>query len=88
MTKFITKNSPVTASAGYVFTSIQIVSDTKFHTLTPSDGFGHTNETGSVAFASSDSGSAVQWTAGQIIYGRYSTIQLHTGSAVLAYQSV
>lgn len=87
-TKFISANMAVTASAGKTFTSIQIVNDTKFHTLTKADGYSHTNVTGSIAFASSDSGSAVQWASGTIIYGRYTTIQLHTGSVVLAYETV
>lgn len=87
-TKFISVNTPVTASAGKTFTSIQIVNDTKFHTLTKAEGYSHTNVTSSVAFASTDSGSAVQWASGTIIYGRYTTIQLHTGSCVLAYETV
>jgi len=88
-TKFISVNSAVTASAGYVFTSIQMVNDTKFHTLTPASGYGHTNnDSGSLMFAATASANAVTFTTGQVIYGRYSTIQLHSGSAVLAYQSI
>lgn len=88
-TKFISVNTPVTSSLGRVFTSIQIVNDTKFHTLTKADGYSHTNnDSGSLLFASTGSANAVTWTTGQIIYGRFSTIQLHSGSAVLAYETV
>ena len=88
-TKFISVNSAVTASAGYVFTSIQIVADTKFHTLTPAAGYNHyLRESGSLLCAATASASAITWTTGQIIYGRFSTIQLHSGSAVLAYESI
>ena len=89
MTKFISINSPVTASSGHVFSSIQIVADTKFHTLTPADGYNHyLRESGSLLCASTSSANAITWTTGQILYGRFSTIQLHSGSAVLCYESV
>ena len=88
-TKYISVNTPVTASAGKVFTSIQMVADTKFHTLTPATGYSHTNhDSGSLLFANATSANAVTWTTGQILYGRFSTIQLHSGSAVLAYESI
>lgn len=55
--------------------AVQVIADAKFHTLTG-------NHTGGMA--NTTSGSAATLSAGTIIYGSFTAIQLHSGS-VIAY---
>lgn len=74
----------VAPTTGMIYTSIQVLQDTQFHTLTPSDGFSFTKSEGTGKIASTTQSECITVFAGQIIYGRFSAIQLHTG-ALLAY---
>jgi hypothetical protein len=63
-----------TAAVNGQFSAVQVLTETKFHTLTG-------NVTG-VANTTAESAPAIP--AGTIIYGSFTTIQLHSGS-VIAY---
>lgn len=55
---------------------LDILTDTKFHTLSGSPAIGAANTT---------LGSAMTWTAGSKVYGQFTGIQLHSGS-IAAYR--
>lgn len=63
-----------TNAASGSWTAIQVVTDTKFHTLTG-------NVTG---LANTLSGSAILLPAGFVLFGNFTAIQMHSGS-VIAY---
>jgi hypothetical protein len=59
------------------FRAIQVIADAKFHTLAGNISGGLANTT---------SGSAATVLAGTILYGKFTVVQLHSGS-VIAYAS-
>ena len=66
-----------TAPTGRFWFAIQVITETKFHTLTNNLASGD-------AIANVTSGSAIAVPAGTILYGNFSAFQLHSG-VVIAY---
>ena len=84
----IAENSIHTANAGQ-FVAIQFITDTTFQTLTPDSAsfFGSAAgadnvETVSGGTSASDTTSGITFPAGMTIYGRWSVIDLATGSCI------
>jgi hypothetical protein len=76
-----------TVTTGKIITAIQIVEDTKFHTLTANSGFTVAlNEGTNRKLVSTTVGECFTFIAGLVLYGEFTAIQLHSGAVVCYYE--
>jgi hypothetical protein len=71
------------APTGREWFAVQVVTDTKFHTLTNASAIASANSS-SDSLANTTAGSALVIPAGTILYGTFTAFQLHSG-IVIAY---
>ena len=69
------ENKITPATGAKAFDRIQILTDTKFHTLTVETGYND----GGLAVANTTAGSATLIPAGTLLEGRWTEIQIHSG---------